>query len=640
MSATIRCWVSALSRLLDSGAWHVPVYFIVTFSTTAHTEGPIFQQVVYVESIDLAGRGVVLPNDRVGMVVAQPYLSLTDVEPFRCSPAAKPGLLATLDATLAVARAASHGVAKTHFTIFPEYSIPGLEGVAKITNAMATADWPAGTVVIGGTDGLSRDEFVALAGEPNTHRNGPANDLARIIAGEWVNCGITWVKRGDGVVERWLQPKLHPAWPERAIQYQSMFQGQSVFTFTGQFENGSYYRFSTLVCFDWIATVANRKSWRWVVDALSQQAPAGSELPFSWFFVIQNNPSPSHDTFLTEIGAFFNQTVVPTVRRERACLLFANTAGLARPGRADRFGATSLVFTRQTLIQHPPCQPTFSTGGPRFRSSTLLNAYHDVLFRERGACIHSFAQINPDSLNAGPGGRTMAVERPFVYPMDGVVDPRTPAAPVPACVKWLNDELDVVPGLGSRYPEAALAGAAETAHQAVVGGLRALSAQSVAQAIQLATCQAQERNADEWDKLEAAALEHLMHALDILGVGYPTPAIGTEPSHAVVTVNGQPIDLLAIRGDTHEACIEHSKKFLPLPHRAVLLLSRDRDNTPWQRKFGSILEPEPARISEERNITDPQAGSLHLGYARLLEIFRGAATPAEVQGAINAELAA
>jgi hypothetical protein len=618
----------------------VQVYFVVTFFGPLQARDSILQHMVYVETIDLASRGVVLPNDRVGMVIAQPYLSLTATEPYRCAPAAQAAQLACLDATLAVSRSASHGAGKTHFTVFPEYSIPGLDGVARISDAMQSAEWPTGTVVIGGTDGLSHDDFTTLAEQPNTHRNGTADDLTRITANEWVNCGITWVKRVDGVVERWLQPKLHPAWPEQAIQYQAMFQGQSVFTFKGQLENGSPYRFSTLVCFDWIATVANQKSWRWVVDHLRQQAQqADAELSLSWLFVIQHNRSPSHDTFLAEVAAFFDQTVVPTVRRERACLVLANTAGQSRPGRVDGFGGTSLVFTTQTLFSQSPCQPTFSNGGRRFRSSTLLNAYLDVFFRERGACIHSFVQVNPNSLNAGAAGRTIAVERAFVYPLNSIADPRTPSGPVPACVKWLNDELDTLPSLGDRYPDVVLAGTVQTAHNTTIGYLRVLQAQSAEHAVQLATCRAQKRDADDWDQTEAAALEHLVHTLDIFGMGCLT-TIGTDPSHAIVTLNGQKIDLIAIRGDTHEVCIEHSKDFLPSLRRVVLLVSRDHDNTPWLRRFGSILEPEPARINDERKITEPQARSLHLGYFRLLDIFQSKATSTAVQEAIYAELVA
>ena len=340
------------------------------------------------------------------------------------------------------------------------------------------------------------------------------------------------------------------------------------------------------------------------------------------------------------MSAFFNQTDNPTVRRERACLLFANVAGKSSPGRTDLYGGTSLVFAGQTLFSQAPCPVTFSNGGSRFRSSTLLNAYRDVYFRERGACIHSFAQVNPDSLQAGAAGRTMAVERAFVYPLNATVDPRAPSAPVPGCVKWLNDELDALSGLHTHYPEAALAGPAGATHQRSISALRGISAQSATHTVGLAACQPQVRHADEWDRVESEAVEHLVNTLDIVAIAYPDLQVGADPAHATVRVGGQVIDLLAIRGQKHEACIEHSKKFSPLPHRPVLLVSRDRDNTSWHRKFGSILETEPGQLGPERRFTDPRAGSLHLGYSRLLDIFRQSPTPVAVQGAIHAELAA
>ena len=109
---------------------------------------------VHVETIDLSPRGIVLPSDRVGMVIAQPYLprtSLSAAEPYQWVAQAKPQQLAVLTETLAVARSAQHGVPKTHFTIFPEYSIPGFDGIAAVEAALHAADWPNGTIVIGGT---------------------------------------------------------------------------------------------------------------------------------------------------------------------------------------------------------------------------------------------------------------------------------------------------------------------------------------------------------------------------------------------------------------------------------------------------------------------------------------------------------
>lgn len=575
--------------------------------------------VIHIETVDLSLRGVTLPSDRVGMVIAQPYLSLTATEPYRCTPETKARQLAVLTETLAVARAARHGAPKTHFTVCPEYSIPGLDGIAHVDTAIRAADWPNGTIVIGGTDALTKADLATVAGAQGTYLSASLSDLTRIAQNEWINCAVTWVKAADGTVARWLQPKLHPAWPEQNIHCQGMFRGNSVFTFKGPLDNETQYRFCSLVCFDWIATLNSRKAWRWVLEDLRRQAAeVQAELSLSWLFVIQCNPKPSHDSFLTEVVGFFDQTTLPNVRRDRACL----------------------VFSPQTLFAEPTCPATFCSGGPRFRSSTLLSAHRDVLFRERGACIHSFLQVNPNSLSAGPAGKTLALENAFVFPLDGTADRRAPGGTVPACIKWLNDELDDLPSLGTRYPTAALAAQANTTHQRSIVALRAISPQSATHAVKLAAQESNAHHADDWDRTEAEALEHLVHTLDIISIGFPQSTVDADPAHAAVVMNNQPVDLLAIRGDTHEACIEHSKSFLPLPRRQVLLVSRDRDNTEWLQRFGSFLEPDGLHVGAERKFTSPSSGWLHLGYQKLLNIFRNAATAAAVTAAINDQLTA
>src|SRR6266853_883488 len=115
---------------------------------------------VHIETVDLSPRNVTLPSDRVGMVIAQPHLTLTREEPFRCTNESKLELLNVIRNTLAVSRQARHGAAKTHFTIFPEYSIPGREGLELVEEALGADEWPPGTIVIGGTDALSKPEFV------------------------------------------------------------------------------------------------------------------------------------------------------------------------------------------------------------------------------------------------------------------------------------------------------------------------------------------------------------------------------------------------------------------------------------------------------------------------------------------------
>ena len=209
--------------------------------------------------VDLSTLGVELPRTHTGMVLAQPHLDLTTQEPYRCTTTSKQRQLETIQAALRVARTRCHGAAKTHFTIFPEYSIPAPEGVALVEAALRHPDWPAQTILIGGTDGLSASEYTQLVAAPGTHVDIEHN----IPAGQWTNCAIVWAKGADGTVERWLQPKLYPSWPEEDVADGTMFRGNSVFAFRGRFDDGTPYRFSVLVCFDWISSCRRSISlWR------------------------------------------------------------------------------------------------------------------------------------------------------------------------------------------------------------------------------------------------------------------------------------------------------------------------------------------------------------------------------------------
>ena len=153
---------------------------------------------MHVERVDLAPLGIVLPSDRVGVVLAQPYLHLTTAEPFKCLEEAKSAQLGAIRETLEVARLAAHGAEKTHFTLFPEYSIPGLEGVALIEEVMNSESWPSATIVIGGIDALTKLEYSSLAHAPHSHFDAVANAPHRVRDNEWVNCSVTWVKVSIG----------------------------------------------------------------------------------------------------------------------------------------------------------------------------------------------------------------------------------------------------------------------------------------------------------------------------------------------------------------------------------------------------------------------------------------------------------
>src|SRR5437016_14569711 len=107
----------------------------------------ILSAVVYVQEVDLTRFDVRLPAGLIGMVVMQPFLDLTD-EPFRWQPARRVEQIAAIEHALGIARSADHGAEKTHFTVIPEYSIPGLDNVARMETVLRDPSWPAGTIVI------------------------------------------------------------------------------------------------------------------------------------------------------------------------------------------------------------------------------------------------------------------------------------------------------------------------------------------------------------------------------------------------------------------------------------------------------------------------------------------------------------
>lgn len=105
-------------------------------------------QLIHVETVDLATQGIRFPSDRVGMVIAQPHLPIeafSAAEPYQLTPVARVAQLATIERTLAVAKSAPHGAAKTHFTV-------------------------------------------------STHVDAARHSVEHVGADRWVNCAITWVK--------------------------------------------------------------------------------------------------------------------------------------------------------------------------------------------------------------------------------------------------------------------------------------------------------------------------------------------------------------------------------------------------------------------------------------------------------------
>jgi hypothetical protein len=283
--------------------------------------------------------------------------------------------------------------------------------------------------------------------------------------------------------------------------------------------------------------------------------------------------------------------------------------------------------------------PTFASGGPRFRNnSTILNPYYDVVFRERGAGILSFVQVNPGAVAAGPANRTIAVESAELFPIGTTVDPRVPSAAVPASVKWLNDELDDLPGVAAILPTAALKADATTTHDATVAALRTTDALAIADALALAT-DAGVKDADTWDVTEVSALSLLVNAMEILAIGFASQPMTAGAPLSTITIGAHTLAVVTVKGRSHQSCLGHAAANLPNTHYQCLLITKDQENTGWDRKEDNFLKGDGPHLGMEKNITDPNNNLLHVSYQELLTVYRKAKTVNALQEAIHASLA-
>jgi hypothetical protein len=593
---------------------------------------------VQVETIDLSAFGIELPTDRVGIVIAQPYTELCHPEPFKCSTTTAQRQIEAVCKTLKVAIAAPHGQQRTHFTVFPEYSIPGIAGIDKVNGALAGVDWPNATIVIGGVDALTRSEYEQLLAVPNTYV-ASCNEAQNVGQDEWVNCSVTWVKTAEGDVHRWVQPKIHPAWPEEDVNHQDMFRGNSISVFKGMLSGGAPFRFTTLICFDWIAPEPERP-WKCLLGDLHATHQDG-QTPLSWLFVLEHNAKPSHSTFLLGIKEFFEQASHPRAFLGNTGIIFANVGGRLTPGKSTLYGDTSVVFSATTLFDVSGSPATFANGGKKFRngSDVLSDArLKDFVFREKGACILSFSLRHPASIVGGAAARSRPIEHAHVIPMIPSTDPRLPSHKVPACVKWFNDELDGTPRMTGLSNVGPLTDDLDTAQTSVINQMRTLPSRSVEAAVELSVSENANNNADSWGVQHIRGITHLVYTMGIFTVAYPTPRVPADPAHATVTIKGYDLDLAAVAGPTHQDCLTHYHKHIRDPRRQMILISRDQENTDWHPAFGSFLRTSPPVLGEEISITDPLNSLYHTGYQNLIRHLPTCPTPPAIAEGILDEL--
>src|SRR6266446_1873242 len=102
---------------------------------------------------------IIVPHQSIGVVMMQPFLEINfNDEPFIWLTNKADQQIALIERTLqlVIDRPANQHI---NFTIFPEYSVPGLNGIAAIERILSDNKWPVNSVVIAGIDGLKKADY-------------------------------------------------------------------------------------------------------------------------------------------------------------------------------------------------------------------------------------------------------------------------------------------------------------------------------------------------------------------------------------------------------------------------------------------------------------------------------------------------
>lgn len=567
-----------------------------------------------------------IPFNEVCIVAMQPFIQfLTPIqEPFRWSSDKVNDQLIAISRTLDLAQNGFEGKV-ANFTLFPEYSIPGLDGAIVIDDRISDVGWANESVIIAGIHGLDKGEYTALCGQLEANVS-PANSSESVHDDQWVNCCITWIKDQDGTVHKWVQPKIKPAWLEVSAPCKDMFCGSTVYVFNARYSNDFPCNFFTLICYDWVAADASPGSTvcNEVLNQLNSEWH-GVPTPLHWVFVIQHNPGPNHSSFLSSTYRFLTNSIdYPFVERQEAVVLHANTAVSIQPKRSGHGAFTSCVFSPSVQLDFTSCRPTICMQPNILRGSDILLRCKDVVFREMGECIHLFKVRIPHFVVADATDRTPPLLDAKVYALTEVDDPRLSGAAVPAALKWINDSLDCVDSLATNALEGCpLNAEAESVQPIMISKIRGLDGQTAANHINWATCSfshgvesrnvKRQQNADVWGQPEMDALEHLIHALTSLGLTYNLE-IANSLLHGSLNSDTACVQIVAIRGETYTDCRRHYDEAIPNSGvDPVLVITRDRAN----------LKPTPKEYSKFCE-ADKEHGLVFLDYQRLVTFCREA----------------
>jgi hypothetical protein len=555
---------------------------------------------VQVESIKI---NLQIPSDEVRIVAMQPFIKLQfpKKEPIQWAPNEEDEQFNSIKRTLDIAEH-TFGGKLANFILFPEYSIPGIAGVSIINDRISNGRWSNDSIIIGGVHGIAKNEYRELCDLLGANVN-KLDAPDSIPANKWVNCCVIWIKDHEGLIHKWIQLKVRPAWPEMNVNFYDMFCGNIMYVFEGHYIPSKVpCKFVTFICFDWVASFAGTTVCE---EFLSNFTILQNMIPTSldWVIVVQHNSGPNHPAFLNSTNQFLTDThSYPFIERDKSIVIHANTAVSHLPSRSGLGGYSACVFSPSAQLDCTPCRPTVCMKPSVLRNSNTLDRCKDIVFREMGECIHAFTIRVPRFIIPNATDRTYPMPIAGVYSVSESRDPRLSNGPVSASVKWTNDSLDHISKLSEEELEGChLKSKAQTIESEIIDALRPSEDRDASNLVNFAACtyshrkvsrdESRRHNSDIWETEETNAINHVVHSITSLGLAF-TLEFNNSVLHSTIKADTDYIQIVAIQGDTHEDCRLHYDKFVPkVSPDPVLVIACDKRNLiPTKDEYMTIYE--------------------------------------------------
>ena len=164
-----------------------------------------------------------------------------------------------------------------------------------------------------------------------------------------------------------------------------------------------------------------------------------------------------------------------------------------------------------------------------------------------------------------------------------------------------------------------------------------LGTKTIFKPVSASSAESVRKNADEWAITETAAQSHVVHTLDIFRAVYADTTANTNGAHGVATLRGEPIEILAVHGETHAANIAHGDKYVSLRRRKLIVVSRDAHNSPIPHRQRSFLVAKSSAASIKFN--DLAHNKRYMSFQDVLTVLTNANNTEELEGGIHATLA-